>query len=523
MRTALRLLAGLAVLSIIGTIVPQEPNVPQTVVAWRAGTEGPGTAVSGILDAFGAYDMYGSAVFLALLLLLFTSLTVCLAPRFRGWWRITRHSQPPRTRHLGSQEHVERISTDLSVEDSLAAARGVLADRRYRLRPGAVDDGPGPAQVAAEKGHVAREGGSLVFHVSFYVLLVGIILGQLLGFVGQRGLVEGDTFTDSRVSYWSYQPGRWFADDDHRGWSLTLDRFVVDWIRDVERAGQPTVFRSEVTVTDVDGSTRQEAFGPNDPLIIDGMKIHQLDWGYAPRIIVRQDGVVVFDDEVDATVGDDGLFRTAVKAPAATPDVGLELTLVPWAPTGPDGEPVVTGAPWDDEPLLSLQPWFGDLQLESVQNVRELDTTLLARGPAGSLRLGQTATLPEGVTVEFAELRRWSGLQFSQRPTVPLLLVGSLLLLTGLVPALYAYRRRVWVAAAADADGRTLLTVAGRAFQRSDAFAEEFTGLTRDVRRAVGGSDAPATDPDAAPATNTGQRTSASHHDADRHDQEAPT
>jgi len=506
MRTALWLLGGLALESILATIVPQEPNVPDTVAAWRAGTEGPGTVVSAGIEVVGGYDVYGSPLFLALLLLLFTSLTACMIPRVRGWWRITRRSQPPRTRHLGAQEHVAHVHTDLSGDEALAAARGVLSDRRYRLRDTAADGPDAEPQVAGEKGQVAREGGSLLFHVSFYVLLVGIVFGQLLGFTGQVGIVEGQAFTDAQVSYWSYQPGRWFGSDDHRGFRLQLDQFNVDWYRDVELAGQPRLFQSDVTVTTPDGETYSDTVGGNDPLVVDGMKIHQLDWGYAPRVVVRQGDEVVHDGFVDANSDEFGWFPTAVKAPAADPDVGLEVVLVPWAPEGPEGEPIPTGAPWADEPLLFYRGWAGDLQLDVPQDVRELDTSRMALGPEGALRLGETVELPNDVTIEFAELRRWVGFQFSDRPTVPLLLVGALLALGGLIPALYAYRRRVWIGTTDLPDGRTLLVVAGRAFQRAEAFAEEFEELADDVRSAVDGTTPDLPDP-AAPSPSDGSST----------------
>ncbi len=78
MRTALWLLGGLALQSAVATVVPQAPNVPGTVRAWLAGEEGPGAGVARVLDLLGAFDVFGSTLFLAFLLLLFLSLTACL-------------------------------------------------------------------------------------------------------------------------------------------------------------------------------------------------------------------------------------------------------------------------------------------------------------------------------------------------------------------------------------------------------------------------------------------------------------
>ncbi len=484
MKTALYLLAALGVLTLIATIVPQEPNVPRTVRGWRLGLEGPGEVVSGLIDGIGAYDVYGSPVFLLLLLLLFTSLTGCLLPRFRAWWRMARLTRPPRSRDLTVHPHVAEFPTTLPVDEALAAARGVLAKRRWRLRNDDPAAGLKP-QVAAEKGMLSREGGSLMFHTSFYVLLIGVVFGQLLGFTGQVGIVEGESFADTAVGYWSYQPGRWWDDGDHRAFGLTVDEFQVDWHRSVELGGQPKLFLADLTITRPDGSTYSEPVGGNDPVTVDGMKIHLLDWGYAPRVEVEVDGNVVYDGFITLRGNDRGFWTGAVKAPGAEPDVGLELSFWPTARDAADPS-TWTGAPWADAPLLAYVQYRGDLKLDRSQNVNTLDLTNLEQDGGGLMRPGQEFT-SGGVTVRFVELRRYVGLQFSHQPTAPILLAGAALILLGLLPALYAFRRRLWVEHHLDeTTGRANLRVAGRAFQREQAFEEEFDRLVEELRKAVG-------------------------------------
>jgi cytochrome c biogenesis protein len=492
MRTALYLLALLAIETLVATVVPQEPNVPATVAAWRSGDEGPGTVGSRLIDLIGGYDVYGSPAFLALLLLLFLSLTACLIPRIRAWVRLVRHSQPPLTRAAARQEVVVQLTTDRDVDEVHRTAADLLRGSRWRVRTTDPDElalatasaSPPPAQVAAEKGLWSREGGSLLFHLSFYVLLAAVVFGQLLSFEGQRAVVEGESFADAPVSYWTHLPGRWWGEDDHGGWVLDLDAFEVDWVRDptAAGAGQPIVFRSEVTVTREDGEVIDTVIEGNHPLVVDGMKIHQLDWGYAPWVEVEEDGEQVFAGYLTATIGDAGVFRAAVKAPAAEPDIGLEVFLFPYAPDGEDG-PSLTGAPWADAPLLIFRQYRGDLQLgQTQQTINELDTARLEQAGGGAMRPGGEVDMGEGVVVRFVELRRWVGFQVSSRPQVPYLLLASALLLAGLVPALYAYRRRLWVVAEQpEGAGRTLVTVAGRAFQRPQAFEDEHEAVVRQL------------------------------------------
>ena len=78
----------------------------------------------------------------------------------------------------------------------------------------------------------------------------------------------------------------------------------------------------------------------------------------------------------------------------------------------------------------------------------------------------------------------------SYRPQLPWLLVAGGLLSIGLITALYAYRRRIWVvvdgaangtADGAAGDGRTLYRVVGRAFQRQDVAEEEHARIAERI------------------------------------------
>jgi cytochrome c biogenesis protein len=78
--------------------------------------------------------------------------------------------------------------------------------------------------------------------------------------------------------------------------------------------------------------------------------------------------------------------------------------------------------------------------------------------------------------MSFPELRQYTTLQISRDVTVPYVLAAAILIVLGLLPALYVSRRKVWVRARSDGTG-SILQVGGFALQRKDRFDEEFTGL----------------------------------------------
>jgi cytochrome c biogenesis protein ResB len=83
--------------------------------------------------------------------------------------------------------------------------------------------------------------------------------------------------------------------------------------------------------------------------------------------------------------------------------------------------------------------------------------------------------------------------QVARDSGVPLVLLAAILVLVGLLPALYTSRRKVWVRAERAAD-HTVLAVGGFALQRRSQFEEEFARLVRELVAACGGDTSPTSD-----------------------------
>ncbi len=478
MSTALLLLFALAAASVVATVIPQEPVTARSVADWRSGAAGPGAPVASVLDALSLFDVFGSPWFLALTVLLFVSLTGCLVPRYRAFARTLRRP-PPAGRNLSRLSHHEVLATTLPPGAALDAADAVLARRRFRRRR----VGAAGEQLAAERG-AWREGGSLVFHTAFYLLLLGAVIGKAFGFTGQITLAEGSAFAETRIAYDAAEPGRYWGLDDHRGFVVALDDFDVSYFPNFT----PRDFVSTVTVSEQGQQVRTERIRVNHPLRHDGMTLYQLGFGMAPHLIVRAGEQVLLDERVLLTPqeGTPNLWAgtAKVKFDDLRRQLALDLALVPNAALGADGQPVITADPRPTNPVLVGSLYFGELGLQRPVPAAEFDR---GDGPVDTamLRPGATAELAKGsLTVEFADLGYWSGLQVSHAPGRELLLLGGGLVLVGLLPSLYSYRRRVWVQARA-ADGGAAVTVAGVALHRKAAFDDEFAAIVAALRAAL--------------------------------------
>jgi cytochrome c biogenesis protein len=92
--------------------------------------------------------------------------------------------------------------------------------------------------------------------------------------------------------------------------------------------------------------------------------------------------------------------------------------------------------------------------------------------------------------MSFPALRRYSVFQVTRDVGVPIVLVAAILVLLGLLPALYTSRRKLWVRAE-PGEGGTQLTFGGFALQRKAQYEEEFAKVVDAVVRAAGGDVSP--------------------------------
>jgi cytochrome c biogenesis protein ResB len=171
-----------------------------------------------------------------------------------------------------------------------------------------------------------------------------------------------------------------------------------------------------------------------------------------------------------------------VKLPTLTPQVGIRFELWPDSralyallETG-QAMPMLT----QFAPVMTYTAYRGDLRAELVQNATVLDTTGMRRWKQGVIGAGGTEDLGDGLSISFPDLRQYTVLQVKRDRGLWIMFLAAILILIGLLPALYSSRRKVWVTAEPDGRG-SVLKVGGFALQRRSQFEEEFARLVDDL------------------------------------------
>lgn len=477
MRIALILLLLLALAAIPGSVLPQWPQNPGQTKAYIDNNP----VVGPILDRLGFLDVFGSAWFTAIYVLLFLSLIGCILPRTAAHFRAMRAPVPAAPRSLSRYEPAGAEQTDVDAATAIERATKQLRPRAgwlgaltgYRIRvdersvktsgvkDGAVTTSVGTSgrelAMTADMGHI-RELGNLIFHISLVFVLIAVGTGTLLTYRGQAIIVEGRTFTNAAVAYDTFSNGSAFDPADLDPFTVRLDSLDAEFADN----GRPENFTAHVTLQEPGRDAVQKDVEVNRPLQVDGAKMYLQGNGFAPVFTYTDgDGNVAFEGPVVFLPQDEVYTSTGVvKVPDVTsgPQIGLKGTLLPTEVMKPGG--AVSIHPDPDNPVIYFTAYQGDLGLDEgvPQNAYELDESQLSpvRGDDGQplvfgLGLGDTMTLPDGLgTISFDALPRFAAMDLRADPSLPWLLAASISMLVGLAISLFAHRRRIWLVAPLD-------------------------------------------------------------------------
>ena len=490
MRTALILLFLLALAAMPGALLPQRSLNPPNVTAYIAGHGWWGT----LLDRMQFFDVYASVWFSAIYLMLFISLVGCLLPRTFEYAKALR-AQPVLTpRNLARLPHHETADLDAAAADVIAAARARLRGWRLVER----EEADGARSVSAERGYL-RETGNLIFHFAMLGLIVALALGKMFNYEGQVIVkADGSEFCNSgTLNYDSFRPGLRVDGTDLSPFCVRVNDFKADYLP----TGQADMFTAKIDYqagADLAANTwRPYDLQVNSPLRTAGDRVYLLGHGYAPTFTVvwpngeERRQTIQWRPVDNLTLLSEGATKFDPPGVTDSEERRKRQLVVTGllAPTALMHDKLLTsGFPDLRDPAVAVDVLRGDSGLDSGrgQSIFGIDQSMVDNGrltkvARENLRPGEAITLDDGTKIRFDGVERWVSLQVSHDPTQVWVLVSAVLMILGLGASLTVKRRRLWVRAVPQDEGRTVVEVGGLARTDQAGYGEEFRTVAAEL------------------------------------------
>ncbi len=445
-RLAIVLLAAIALGALLGTIIPQ-----QEAAAFSARLH---PALLAVFQAFQLFDIYHSAWFILLLVLLAVNLIACSLDRFPAAWRQFRDGAAP--------DGMERLA-DLPPEQIVAADRPVVEEvlrleALLRRRCGRVQ------KVETSQGFVLAGGrgafsrfGVFVVHMGVLLLIAGGIAGAIFGVRGYVEIAEGETSNTL-----AFRGGK---GAETLPFAIRCDRFTVEHYEN----GVPKVFRSDLTFLEKGKVVRQGALLVNHPLAFGGLRFYQSSYGVLPggRLAlsyIRGNGKA---NERETVVGD------AFDLPGAEGRVEVIRAENDLMRMGPAMKLSVTST------RGNAQFWV----FQNIERIKEANPGILEQVPL----MNPALFAPYLFSMQKKGERFYTVLQAARDPGVPLVAGGAALLIIGLMITFFFSHRRFRIVLE-DEKGQSRIGLAGSSNRDPVGLEKEMNRMLAEIGKAEGRS-----------------------------------
>lgn len=427
------LLISLAVISIIGTVIPQGIP-PQEYLAQIS------PAKLKLYKSLGFFDMYHSWWFILLLYLLTVNLVACSFKRLPYIWKII--TRPATLLGDDLERSLINLATIKSSEEPAAVKERVAAFLKAEFaEPGAME-ADGAWHLFAQKTPWCRLSVYFV-HLSVIIIFIGSLIGSLFGYKGFVNILEGETV--SRAMLRSEK-------ELDLGFSLRLEQFSMAKYPN----GAPKEFKSILTVLEngrpVPDYTNVRVI-VNDPLTYKGITFYQSSYGNAGNYFFT-----VSDPDGKNPVS----LTVAGQSSAILPD-GSSMHVIEATKDVSQFVPELSG------PAARVELHTPDGKTESF--------VVYANHPERNIQHAQQHGSGPVIHYVGAEERMYTGLQVAKDPGVEVVWLGCLLMVFGIYAAFFLSHRRIWVRIR---DGA--VTVGGNASKNQGAFQQTFEGLVERLK-----------------------------------------
>lgn len=394
------ILITLAVLSIIGTVIPQGTPPPEYLQSITQNK-------LKLYQTLGFFDMYHSWWFILLLSLLSTNLIACSIKRLPHIWKTI--TQPVMVMGDSLEKTLSNLTTIETGEDTTTIKDRVAAVLKTEFTDPVITAEGGVFHLFAQKSPWSRLAVYAV-HLSVLVIFIGAIIGSLFGYKGFVNIPEGESV--GKVMSRSEK-------EIDLGFAVHLEKFSVSHYPN----GAPKEFKSILTVLEngqpVAGYNRVPVI-VNDPLSYKGITFYQSSYGK-----LGEHEFIISDP--DGKNPQQLMIKSG--GSAKLPD-GSGICLMETTPDISGFQPGMSGAA---------------AQLEAHLANGESKTFIVYANSPAMNKMNLPYTGGKLLQYRGGEEFMYTGLQVAKDPGVWTVWVGCILMIVGIYIAFFMSHRRIWV------------------------------------------------------------------------------
>ncbi|MFC2011247.1 cytochrome c biogenesis protein ResB [Chloroflexota bacterium] len=403
---------------------------------------------------FRLHEILSSWSFLTVVALLLLNTMACSITRISNLLnKASRERESLDATHLARLKNRAELQTQKPLADVISTIKATLRRSGYRV----VANPDNQASLFAEKGKLG-EWGSIVFHLSFLLILLGVIYSGMTRYMGLMVLTEGQTFTEQSQDYLiaTRVP---FLGEKHQGFQVRLDNFQPTYYKG--KTG--TDYVAYLVVLENGREVKEKQLRVNQPLTYKGTTFLLEHYGFAPRFILRDaSGAELFNRFVNLRVLTEGAEDSFT-----IPEAGIEVK----ARFYPD--------------MIMVD---GQMRTDSLRPNNPLMSLVVSDGGKtlfeGAVPMEESIEF-ENTSLSFTELRYWTQYRvIKDAGGDTIIFAGFWLGVTGLVARYLFTQKRLWTVI--ESNNETIrIILGGSASQFDSLYGEEFAKIVSRMEKEV--------------------------------------
>lgn len=439
------ILIVLAIVSILGTIIPQQEGA----VKFAQGLD-PNTFR--ILKTLNLFDMYNSAWFRIIIGTLALNLLVCSLDRLPATLkRYRKLPKPDRTRPFenilpGQTFQLNQIPQEPGIKI------GKFLKKHFKNVSETKE--AGNHFFFGQKGNFSYFGVYIV-HFSVLMILLGSLIGSIFGFEAFVNITEGEQISAVTLKKQMVPMAL--------GFEVRCDKFTIDYYEN----GAPKEYRSRISLL-VDGKELdQRDLLVNHPIQFRGITFYQSSYGSHPGETIRLK-ILRAGDETWQT---EKIIRQ--NSPSELPD---NEGLFQVSNVKPDFFGMGPAA------LIEVKPSHDNKISFWIFKHPEMAKIRLPEAMYNSPKFNASGYKPYTFLLEELENRYYTGLQVNRDPGVPIVWLGCFLMIVGFFITFFTSHRRFWIRITKKKN-KYIISVAGTASKNEVGLSRELLGVTNNLKK----------------------------------------